>query len=125
MAIITAWIECQGERGFKWSGEKPYRGDVITFPDGRQGVVLRIKDELWFYARRDGENRLGFYPMELWVKPTMKYTPLENLSWEAVYLPRFEKFCSASPSKKVFRSSEIVCPALKSTVLGIFPTNVR
>ena len=83
MAIITAWIECQGERGFKWSGEKPYLGDVITFPDGRQGVVLRIKDELWFYARRDGENRLGFYPMALWVKPTMKYTPLENLSWEA------------------------------------------
>ena len=38
---------------------------------------------------------------------------------------RFEEFCSASPSKKVFRSSEIVCPALKSTVLGIFPTNVR
>lgn len=83
MAQITAWIVCQGERGFKWSGEKPHLGEVITLPDGRQGVVLRIKDTLWIYARRDSENRLGFYPMELWVKPTMKYTPLENLSWKA------------------------------------------
>ena len=83
MAQITAWIVCQGERGFKWSGEKPHLGGVITLPDGRQGVVLRIKDTLWFYARRDSENRLWFYPMELWVKPTMKYTPLENLSWKA------------------------------------------
>ena len=75
----------------------------------------------------------------------MKYTPLENLSWEAFvailnrahtthrdreitvgyYLPIAVREVLQRIPQQEGISSEIVCPALKSTVLGIFPTNVR